>query len=248
MGGGGIETKWSVLDIQRAIVTYTRNEASIPNVAFGFFRNIECDLVQVSDSGYLHEFEIKRAWGDFLADFRKRHFHDDVRISKLTFVLPESFAGDRLKKFCTDNYEKFEREFDFLFYMEDGDACRISEATWHSVDGWHSEYRFEEKFRTETYITPEMLHVIRKNDKARMYRRHLFVEELARLYRLGVIRLWHRKTPEEQDVQEARDVKTTEVENANEVLGLLGESLTCDDRGRGGEQEESRGESCGPVS
>lgn len=193
MAGSDLETKWSVRDIQRAIVSHTGNDESIPNVSFGFFRNIECDLVQVSGAAYLHEFEIKRSWGDFLADFKKRHFHDDVRINQLTFVLPESFAGDRLKKFCADNYQKFEREFDFMFYLEGGDRCEIVKGSWEPVGNWRSEYRVEERFRTETYITDEMVKTIRRNDRAAPYRRHLFVEELARLYRLGVIRLWRRR-------------------------------------------------------
>lgn len=201
-----LETKWSVRDIQRAIVRHTRNDESIPNVSFGFFKNIECDLVQVSGSAYLHEYEIKRSWGDFIADFRKSHFHDDIRIYRLTFVLPESFAGDRLKKFCTDNYQKFERAFDFMFYLEGGDICEMATATLHPIDQYRSTYLQEERFRTETYITDEMMKAIRRNDRAAPYRRHLFVEELAKLYRLGVIRLWHRGQPDEQDEQ-AKDSK-----------------------------------------
>lgn len=189
---GTLETKWSVRDIQRAIVSHTRNDESIPNVSFGFFKNIECDLVQVSGAAYLHEYEIKRSWGDFTADFRKRHFHDDIRIYRLTFVLPESFAGDRLKKFCMENYQKFEREFDFMFYLEDGDICEMAKVKPHPINQYRTTYLPEERFRTETYITDEMMKAIRRNDRAAPYRRHLFVEELAKLYRLGVIRLWHR--------------------------------------------------------
>jgi len=204
MAGKALETRWSVADIQDAIVRHTRIDTSIPNVAFGFFRNIECDLIQVSGSGYLHEFEIKRSWGDFRADFKKSHFHDDVRIHRLTFVLPESFADDRLKKFCADNYEKFEREFDFMFYTEGGDQCQMAQASFYSLGGFRQAYDVEERFRTSTYITDEMLAVVRKNDRAAPYRRHLFVEELARLYRLGVIRLWHRRPPDEQDEHDER--------------------------------------------
>ena len=198
MAGKALETKWGVADIQAAIVRYTQHDESIPNVSFGFFNGIECDLVQVSDSGYLHEFEIKRSWGDFMADFRKRHFHDDVRLYRLTFALPESFAGDRLRKFCADNYEKFEREFDFLFYMEDGDLCHTAPASWRSVNGHSERFLPEDRFLTSTYITDEMRAVIRRNDKAAPYRRRLFTEELARLYRLGVIRLWHRTPPDDE--------------------------------------------------
>lgn len=195
--GGTLATKWSVAEIQRAIVAYTRNDDSIPNVAWGFFGNMECDLVQVNGSDRIHEFEIKRSWSDFMADFKKTRFHDDIRICRLTFVLPESFAGDRLKKFCADHYAEFKREFDFLFYAE-GDRCRIVEGQWVTTSSWRQQYVFPEQFRTETYITPEMLETIRANDRAAPYRRKLFTEELAKLYRLGTIRLWHRTTPTEE--------------------------------------------------
>lgn len=193
MASNGLETKWSVAAIQAAIVARTGNDQSIPNVSFGFFKHIECDLVQVTGAAYVYEYEIKRSWSDFMADFKKSHFHDDLRISKLIFVLPESFAGERLKKFCQEHYTEFKREFSFLFYMEDGNRCRLAEATLHPINEWRSEYRVDDKFKTETYITEEMLKVIRKNDHDAPYRRHLFVEELAKLYRLGVIRLWHWK-------------------------------------------------------
>jgi hypothetical protein len=202
MASNGLETKWSVADIQKAIVVRTGNDQSIPNVSFGFFKHIECDLVQVTGAAYVYEYEIKRSWGDFMADFKKSHFHDDLRISKLIFVLPESFAGERLKKFCQENYQKFKREFSFLFYMEDGNWCRLAEPTLHQIDEWRSEYRVDDRFKTETYITEEMLKVIRKNDHDAPYRRHLFVEELAQLYRLGVIRLWHRTSHAEKAAQD----------------------------------------------
>lgn len=195
MKQGKIETKWSVRDIQRAIVAYTHNDNSIPNVAWGFFGSMECDLVQLTSSDKIHEFEIKRSWSDFMEDFKKARFHDDIRICRLTFVLPESFAGDRLKKFCEDHYAEFEREFDFLFYTE-GDRCEIAQGEWVTTSGWRQQYVVPEQFRTDTYITQEMLKVIRANDKAAPYRRRLFTEELAKLYRLGVIRLWHRQQEE----------------------------------------------------
>jgi hypothetical protein len=59
--GGTLETKWSVRDIQRAIVAYTHNDESIPNVAWGFFGGMECDLVQLTDSDRIREFEIVRS-------------------------------------------------------------------------------------------------------------------------------------------------------------------------------------------
>lgn len=196
--GGTLATKWSVAEIQRALVLHTRVDAAIPNVSFGFFKNIECDLVQVTEAGYLREFEIKRSWDDFMADFRKVCFHDDVRIMRLTFVLPEAFAGEKLKKWCAEHYKEFKRPFDFLFYLEDDTVCSFPQATWVSVNSHRSALQLPERFRTETYITPEMAGEIHRNDKDAPYRRKLFLEELAKLYRLGVVRLWHRTAAAEE--------------------------------------------------
>lgn len=193
MNDCAIATRWSVPEIQNAIVRHTKNYDSIPNVSFGFFKHIECDLVQVSGAGYIHEFEIKRSWSDFLADFKKSHFHDDLRISQLTFVLPEALGNDRLNLFCQNNYREFKRYFDFMFYTESGDLCSITKSVPTIVSDCRVVYRPEKKFRTETYISPEMEEVIRSNDIDAPHRRHLFVEELAKLYRLGTIRFWYRQ-------------------------------------------------------
>ena len=195
--GSTLATKWSVAEIQRAIVQSTGVDESIPNVSFGFFKRMECDLVQVSDAGYLHEFEIKRSWEDFMADFKKAHFHDDIRIMRLTFVLPAEFAGEKLKKWCAAHYKEFKRSFDFMFYLEDGPTCSFPQAKWVHVSDYRSALQLPEQFRTETYITPEMAREIHRNDKDAPYRRKLFLEEIVKLYRLGVVRLWHRSSEKE---------------------------------------------------
>lgn len=45
----------------------------------------ECDMLIMSKSGYLTEVEIKRSWTDFLADFKKRHRHDNAGIIKFFY-------------------------------------------------------------------------------------------------------------------------------------------------------------------
>ena len=188
--GNSLATRWSVAEIQAAIVRYLRSYDCIPNVSFGFFGHMECDLVQVTGSSFLREFEIKRSWGDFLADFRKARFHDDIRISRLTYVIPASFADERLRVFCADRHQTFKRAFDFLFYRED--VCAIVSPVYIQTDDHHTRFDFEPKYRTSTYLTDAMMEVVNANDAARPYRRKLFVEELANLYRLGTIRLWRR--------------------------------------------------------
>lgn len=189
-GKASLETRWSVAEIQAAVVRHTGNDVAVPNVSWGFFDRMECDLVSVTSEAYIHEFEIKRSWGDFLADFRKARFHDDVRIARLTYVLPAAFACDRLRKFCEERYATFKRAFDFLFYRED--ECAIVKPVYIPTDDHRTRFDFPEQYRTSTYLTDAMLEVVNANDATRPYRRRLFTEELMKLYRLGVIRLWHR--------------------------------------------------------
>lgn len=54
--------------------------------------NHECDCLIMSKSGYLTEIEIKRSYSDFLADFKKKHVHQDGHINKFYFLVHESFA------------------------------------------------------------------------------------------------------------------------------------------------------------
>lgn len=191
----GMLTRFGVDEIQKAVVRACGHDEAVPNVSFGFFGDMECDLVVVSGSSRIHEYEIKRSWSDFLADFRKKRFHDDLRICKLTFVVPEAFACDELKDWCEKHHGEWKREFDFMFYVDDEHGPHVVRRTERIQDDparpWSYRMDFPERFRTSTYITPEMLEVVRKNDKDAPYRRRMFTEELCRLYRLGTIRLWH---------------------------------------------------------
>ena len=52
----------------------------------------ECDVLICSKSGYLTEVEIKRTWSDFLADFKKKHKHENKKLIKyFYYCLPASF-------------------------------------------------------------------------------------------------------------------------------------------------------------
>lgn len=191
----GVLTRFGVDEIQKAVVRACGRHDAIPNVSSGFFGDMECDLVVVSDASRIHEYEIKRSWSDFLADFRKKRFHDDLRICKLTFVVPEAFACDELKDWCARSHGEWRREFDFMFYEDGEHGPHVVRRTERIQDDparpWSYRMDFPERFRTSTYITPKMLEVVRKNDKDAPYRRRMFTEELCRLYRLGTIRLWH---------------------------------------------------------
>ena len=95
-----------------------------------------------------------------------------------------------MRVFCADRHQTFKRAFDFLFYRED--VCAIVSPVYIQRDDHQTRFDFEPKYRTSTYLTDAMMEVVNANDAARPYRRKLFVEELAKLYRLGTIRLWRR--------------------------------------------------------
>ncbi len=60
--------------------------------------NHECDCLIMSKSGYLTEIEIKRSYSDFLADFRKKHTHQDPHLKAFYFLVHESFSEKASEK------------------------------------------------------------------------------------------------------------------------------------------------------
>jgi hypothetical protein len=187
----GLLTDFSVQDIQRAIKsTKDPMTVCIRNVAWGFFKNIEVDLLTESDDGYLTDYEIKRSKKDFLADFKKKHYHDDIRLKHLVYVLPDALANDWLKNWCAENYKDFKRGFDFKFYNSTGDSCIIHEDfEWKMIfEPYCHRKKVYNKFHTSNYLTPEMSADINSRDPIYEYRRKLFIEEKVRLYRLAIIK------------------------------------------------------------
>lgn len=69
-----------------------RRNIVVPNVSWGLLE-YEADFVSLSKSGYLTEVEIKRSWEDFRKDFKKKHLHDDPRISYFYYCVPKSIAN-----------------------------------------------------------------------------------------------------------------------------------------------------------
>ena len=52
---------------------------------------LQKNMLVLSKSGYLTEVEIKRSWNDFLADFKKKHNHNNYQIIKyFYYCVPES--------------------------------------------------------------------------------------------------------------------------------------------------------------
>jgi len=87
------DTTLSITQIELGLAQYFnfRNNVIVPNVSWGLL-NHEADLLILNKSGYLTEIEIKRSWADFLADFRKRHTHEDTKVSWHYYAVPESIV------------------------------------------------------------------------------------------------------------------------------------------------------------
>lgn len=187
----GLLTNFSVRDIQQAIkATKEPGVVCIRNVAWGFFKNIEVDFLTESSMGYLTDYEIKRSKEDFLADFKKQHFHDDIRLTHLVYVLPDAMANDWLKNWCAENYKSFKRSFGFRFYTSTGDSCNLHDDFKWKLESkpYYHRKRVHTEYHTDHFLTPEMIADINLRDPLFNHRRKLFLEEKVRLYRLGIIK------------------------------------------------------------
>lgn len=81
-----MDTERSLYEIEIALAksdkfNYIKNIVAFNVNGFGETLPIhhECDMLVLSNSGYLTEIEIKRSWQDFLADFKKRHHHESEK-------------------------------------------------------------------------------------------------------------------------------------------------------------------------
>ena len=66
----------------------------------------ECDMLVLSKSGYLTEIEIKRSWIDFLADFKKKHYHNSELIKYFYYCVPISIL-DKVYDYLYKNDIKY---------------------------------------------------------------------------------------------------------------------------------------------
>lgn len=87
--------KITTLDIELAIARLFNPRVNIivPNVTWGMGFNYELDMLVITPAGYGYEIEIKISKSDFLADMRKRHFHDSKRIKKFYYAIPDYLLG-----------------------------------------------------------------------------------------------------------------------------------------------------------
>lgn len=86
------ETNLTVKEIEDLLITMNggvRNNICVPNVSWGAGIGYEADLVIISKSGYATEYEIKRSYSDFIADFKKdKCAHKAQWVYKFAYVIP----------------------------------------------------------------------------------------------------------------------------------------------------------------
>ncbi len=94
-----LDTALSIQDIEWALVEWAggvRTNIAVPNVTTGLFWNypFEADLLVMSKAGYVTEFEIKRSYADFVADFKNNPIaHNAPQIYKFYYAVPASIIG-----------------------------------------------------------------------------------------------------------------------------------------------------------
>ena len=160
-----MDTKLTVKEIEEMLVEYeggTRKNICVPNVSFSML-NHEADLIVVKKSHYATEFEIKRSYEDFVADFAKKHKHEAEWIYRFIYVLPLSIK-DKAMKFLEDTGRK-------------GSVC----IWFYSEEPWIAE---------KTGIP--------HNPKGRK----MYLEELLKLARLGVMRYWNLRMKDNDEIKE----------------------------------------------
>ena len=82
--------KITTIEIEHRVASYFgyRQNLIVPNISWGM--NIhECDLLIITKGGYGIEVEIKVSRSDLKNDSNKSHSHDDDRIKKLYFAIPD---------------------------------------------------------------------------------------------------------------------------------------------------------------
>lgn len=86
--------RMKVLDMELALSSYFNYRVNmiVPNISWGLFIH-ECDLLIVTASGYAWEVEIKTNKQDLKRDAEKKHGHQNEKIKRLYFALPDYLQG-----------------------------------------------------------------------------------------------------------------------------------------------------------
>ena len=163
----------------------------------------ECDMLVVSPkTRLLSEFEIKRTWTDFCADFQKRHHHESssgIEISSFSYVVPEGLyekAVQKLQKekivvtsIVTYNEELVFSHHQCLWTFTPEDEGRWYSSVYHNHDSRNLSVDDVRKgVEKGRYFTLDFTFKDKPTIIPKANARPLFTEQLLELARLGCMR------------------------------------------------------------
>lgn len=109
------------LALRNCIIFNKRNDIMIPNLSWGLL-DYEADFVAINRSGYMTEIEVKRSWEDFKADFRKLHTHNDARVYRFAYCVPQGIAERCVTYIRESNPDTPDWQLPaVIYYTEDGE-------------------------------------------------------------------------------------------------------------------------------
>ncbi len=79
------------MEVRIANYFHYRQNLIVPNISWGFDIH-ECDMLVVTQAGYLYEVEIKISKPDLKKDVLKKHKHLSNKIKMLYFAIPEKLS------------------------------------------------------------------------------------------------------------------------------------------------------------
>ena len=163
----------------------------------------ECDMIVVSPkTRLLSEFEIKRTWSDFCADFKKNHRHEaynGLDVASFSYVVPEGLFEKVIKKLQSERIVvtsviTYDEQLNFTHHMclyslypkEEG---RTMASTYHGVN--QSNLKAEQvrkgvedgRYFTLHFSPDNMPTIIPKANA-----HPLFTEQMMEIMRLGCMR------------------------------------------------------------
>lgn len=202
------DTNRDLIDIEIALARdmgFEKNIIVFNVIGQSWLLNIahECDMVVVSPkSRLLCEYEIKRTWQDFCADFKKHHQHNTgngIDISSFSFVVPDGLYERAVRKLqeekivvtgiITYNEDLVFKRHTCLLSFHPEDEGKWSFSTYQNIDNYNLKV---EEVRKGVEKGRYFLLDFQYGDKPTIIPKAnphpLFTEQLLELARLGCMR------------------------------------------------------------
>jgi hypothetical protein len=105
----------TTIELEVALMRYFdfTQKSIVPNINHGFCIH-ECDLLVVTNAGYMTEIEIKISRADLKNEKKKKHTHEDFRIKDFYFAVPENLICKETELYMIPD------RAGLLFVREDG--------------------------------------------------------------------------------------------------------------------------------